>query len=141
MNPVDPSLIEAACAARQRAYAPYSGFAVGAALATASGPVFAGCNVENASFGLTLCAERAAVVTAVAAGYRDFAALVVASSPQAMPCGACRQVLAEFCRELPIVLVDADNPHCTQHVLLSRLLPDRFALQPPGPTHGGPPTA
>ncbi len=91
-------LLRRALAARRHAYAPYSHFAVGAALLTRSGRVFTGCNVENASFGLTLCAERAALAAAVAAGERRLVAVaVVAGGPAApMPCGACRQALAEF---------------------------------------------
>lgn len=97
-------LIELAVAARTRAYAPYSHFGVGAALRTKSGRVFLGCNVENLSFGLTICAERAAVCAAVAAGETEFEAIaVVADSVQPVtPCGACRQVLAEFSADLPI---------------------------------------
>ncbi|OFX35334.1 MAG: cytidine deaminase [Armatimonadetes bacterium RBG_16_67_12] len=90
-------LIRAARSARRRAYAPYSGFHVGAAVLTGSGAVASGCNVENASFGLSICAERAAVHLAIAEGHRRLLAVAVSSGPaEATPCGACRQVLAEF---------------------------------------------
>ncbi len=98
------SLIESARLVREHAYVPYSHFAVGAALRTKGGRIFTGCNVENLSFGLTICAERVAVGAAVAAGERDFEALaVVADSKEPVtPCGACRQVLAEFSTTLPV---------------------------------------
>jgi cytidine deaminase len=98
------SLVAQARAVREKAYAPYSHFAVGAALRTRSGRVYCGCNVENLSFGLTICAERAAVFAAVAAGEKEFEAIaVVADSVQPVtPCGACRQVLAEFSGDLQI---------------------------------------
>jgi cytidine deaminase len=106
-------LIGAAEAARGHAYAPYSRYEVGAALVTAGGLVFSGCNVENASYGLCMCAERNAVAAAVAAGEREFGALVVVtdSSPPAAPCGACRQVLAEF-GDFHVLLV---NPTGARH--------------------------
>jgi len=97
-------LIRAARTARRRAYAPYSGFRVGAAVLTASGAVVAGCNVENASYGLSVCAERSAIHRAIAEGHRDLVAVAVASGrTAAMPCGACRQVMAEFGVEAVIV--------------------------------------
>ena len=91
-------VLEAALAVRSRAYAPYSHFAVGAAVQAKSGAIYSGCNVENASYGLTLCAERNALFQAIAAGEREFSILaVVADTPQPVaPCGACRQVMAEF---------------------------------------------
>jgi cytidine deaminase len=108
------------------AHAPYSGFAVGAALRVAGGEVVQGANVENASYGLTCCAERTAVFTAVAAGHTRFEAIAVhAEADTAPPCGACRQVLAEFAPDLTVVfrregeLVAAD---------MSELLPERFQL-------------
>src|SRR5919106_5668640 len=89
-------LMRAALDAQQRAFCPYSNFPVGAALRTAGGTIYQGVNVENASFGLTICAERVAASAAIAAGEREFAAIAVASRGGVTPCGACRQFLAEF---------------------------------------------
>ena len=119
------TLIEAARSAQSRAYAPYSNFRVGAALESVDGIVFTGCNVENASYGLTICAERAAVSAAVGAGARRFRRAVVVSDvdPPAAPCGACRQVLAEFGLDLPI---DGVGPHRRMSWKLAELLPAAF---------------
>ncbi len=117
-------LIAAAVTARRRAYAPYSGFAVGAALATADGGIYIGCNVENASYGLTVCAERNAVAHAVVSGARDFVAIVVATENGVTPCGACRQVLAEFNPQMTVILVDAAGQQ--RRFALADLLPAAF---------------
>lgn len=118
-------LIEAARAAQQHAYCPYSHYRVGAALETADGRVFTGSNVENASFGLTICAERSAVFSAVSAGARNFRRIVVAtdSEPPGPPCGACRQVLAEFGSELE---VESVGPTQSKRWTVRELLPDAF---------------
>lgn len=125
-----PTLMEQALAARGRAYAPYSGFQVGAALVAADGSVFTGCNVENASYSMTICAERNAVFAAVAAGAVRFRKLAIAGGRTAeeaqhtpcVPCGACLQVLSEFCPpDFPILL--ADGVH-----LLGEFCPASFHL-------------
>ena len=120
----DP-VVELARRVRDQAYAPYSGFPVGAAIESVDGRLFAGANVENASYGLTLCAERVALAAAVSAGARRFARIVVATggSPPAAPCGACRQALAEFGSS---IRVEAVGPDATRSWLLSELLPDEF---------------
>lgn len=119
------SLIEAACQVRRHAHAPHSSLQVGAALQT-SGGFFLGCNVENASFGLTMCAERVAVFNAITGGEREFELLVLASPSGLPPCGACRQVLAEFCTDLPVLLVDVEREDLVTRTSLSDLLPNRF---------------
>jgi cytidine deaminase len=124
--PVPASLARAAAAARRKAYAPYSRFRVGAAV-RANGRIHAGCNVENASYGLTVCAERAAVASAVAAGARAIEAVAVASGtvPPTPPCGMCLQTLAEFAGPgLPVLLVGSRGSR--QETTLGALLPHAF---------------
>ncbi len=123
-------VVDAALAARADAYAPYSKFAVGAAVLTASGSVFPGCNVENSSYGLTICAERVAATSAVAAGQREFVAVAVATSGGHAPCGACRQFLAEFGGSMQVVLVDTDHLESGnyQTTTLDILLPRQFRI-------------
>jgi cytidine deaminase len=120
----DQTLISAARQARQNAYAPYSGFAVGAALRTRSERVFTGCNVENASYGLTICAERVAVVKAISEGECDIEVIAVVSRGGVTPCGACRQVLAEFNSDLRVILADLEGNG--REFRLSELLPEAF---------------
>lgn len=119
-------LVEAARAAQEHAHCPYSKYRVGAAIETTDGAVFVGSNVENASYGLTICAERSAVFAAVGAGARTFRRIVIASDsePPAPPCGACRQVLAEFGSELE---VESVGPTQSKRWTLRELLPDAFS--------------
>jgi len=127
---VDPArAIEAAYVTSFRAYAPYSNFRVGAAALTDAGAIYAGCNVENASYGLSMCAERNAVATMVAADDRNKIRLVAVVSPDSapcFPCGACRQVLREFGCEEVIVLDSSGNPRTYP---LNALLPHAFRLE------------
>ena len=121
-------LVESAVSGGRHAYAPYSQFHVGAAVLAASGEIFTGCNVENSSYGLTICAERAAVCAAVAAGHNKIVAIAVATAGGHAPCGACRQVLSEFGPAMEILLVDADNPSQVRTTSLDKLLPEQFVL-------------
>src|SRR5580765_3223968 len=107
MNEYD-TLIAAARLARENAHAPYSNFRVGAALRAASGRIFAGCNVENATYGLTVCAERVAIFKAISEGERGFDAIAVVTDaePLTPPCGACRQLIWEFCGDVPVILAN-----------------------------------
>jgi cytidine deaminase len=122
------ALFEVAQHAKEHAYAPYSGLHVACALETGSGAVFTGCNVENASFGLTMCAERVAAGSAIAAGERAFRRIVISSGAAAAiaPCGACRQVLAEFAPDLEII--SRGDSGAERRWTLRELLPDAFAF-------------
>lgn len=128
-------LIVAARDARQRAIAPYSGFAVGAALLTADGQIVTGCNVENASFGLTMCAERVALLKALSDGHREFRLLAVVADTKAPtpPCGPCRQLLWEFCGDVQVLLANVTEE--TARYQLAELLPAPFdgRFVPPQP--------
>lgn len=125
-------LIEKALAARERAYAPYSEFRVGAALLTREGKVYTGCNIENAAYGPTNCAERTAFFKAVSEGEREFTAIAVVGGKQdqtgkeyCFPCGVCRQVMAEFCNGGFRILA-AKSPEDYREYTLNELLPERF---------------
>ena len=123
-------LVDAALTARQQAYAPYSNYCVGAALLTSDGHIVTGCNVENASFGLTICAERAAVCSAIVAGTRTIRACVVATADGGAPCGACRQVLSEFHDDdhpMNIITVTPDG-EIVRQTWLRDLLPHGFGF-------------
>ncbi len=122
-------LVLAARAARRHAYAPYSRYKVGAAIATRSGKIFAGCNVENGSYGACLCAERSAIGQMIAAGESDPVACAVVTGGErpGSPCGICRQVLSEFARDMPIALVGAGRGRAKRRdTTLAALLPDAF---------------
>ncbi len=118
-------LIHLALLMRQRAYCPYSGYQVGAALLAEDGTLYGGCNVENASYSGTICAERVALVKAISEGAQRFSALAVATANGGTPCGICRQMLYEFAPDLPIILVDAAGTVRAEHRLRD-LLPDGF---------------
>jgi len=121
----DP-LASAALAARENAHAPYSHFRVGAALEDASGRVHSGCNVENATYGLTLCAERVAVFKAISEGARTFQRIAIAADTESLtpPCGACRQILWEFCGDIEITLLNPRGK--TETLQLKDLFPRAF---------------
>ena len=126
-------LLNTALIAREGAYAPYSNYLVGAALLTESGEVYTGCNMENASYSATLCAERAAFAAAIGAGARRFKAIAVAggkgrkAEAAASPCGVCRQVMAEFCNE-DFAIILGNETALSRHTL-GELLPLSFALE------------
>ena len=123
-------LIEEARKAREFAYAPYSKFLVGAALMTADGHIFSGCNVENSNFSATICAERTALVKAVSEGYQDFIAIaVIADRPMpTSPCGQCRQALSQFGLELDIIMATTQSDEI-EVMKLSELLPRSYRLK------------
>ncbi len=123
----DQELLALAGAARQKAYVPYSRYRVGAALRTRSGQVFTGCNVENAVYPLTTCAERTAVVKAVSEGHTDIDVIAVVTENGGSPCGSCRQILHEFNPTLRVLLGDASGN--VRETRIDHLLPDAFGPQ------------
>ena len=128
-TPIDrDKLVQAAREVRERAYAPYSNYKVGAALLAADGAIFTGCNVENATYPATICAERAAVTKAISEGRSEFSAVAVVTGNGGTPCGICRQVLSEFSPEMVVIIADAQR--ITAEYTLAELLPDSF-----GPHH------
>ena len=129
MNQKLQKLVDSARAAQKKAYAPYSRFKVGAAVLTKSGKIFSGANVENASYGLSICAERVAVSQAVSSGDKEILVVAVFSSSTqpASPCGACRQFIAEFGNEIMVVMANAKGRKFTK--IISQLLPDKFQFK------------
>jgi len=119
-------LIVQARSARERAYAPYSGYRVGAALLARSGQIYTGANVENAVYPLTTCAERTAVAKAVSEGERDFVALAVVTENAGAPCGSCRQTLREFGKDIVVLIADAEGNY--REATVEALLPDSFSV-------------
>lgn len=122
----EEKLIAAARQAREHAHAPFSEFRVGAAVRTKSGRTFGGCNVENASYGLTICAERVAIFKAISEGEREFDAIAVVTDTDELtpPCGACRQIIWEFCGDVPVILANLKGKIEREHS--SKLLPRPF---------------
>ena len=123
------TLVKQAIDSRQHAHAPYSNFAVGAALLTTDGKTFTGCNVENASLGLSICAERTAVCKAVSEGHRVFQAIAVAATPLASPCGACRQFIVEFGKDITVISVDPADMTQWKLWTSEQLIPESFSLE------------
>lgn len=121
---ITQDLIRQAIEARRLAYVPYSSFPVGAALLTQTGKIFTGCNIENASYGLTVCAERVAIWKAVSEGETEFVALAVATNIGGSPCGACRQVMAEFALNMAVIIADLQQVH--RIATVAELLPGAF---------------
>lgn len=119
-------LIKAAIKARENAHAPFSNFKVGATLMTKKGKVFTGCNIENATYGLTICAERTAIFKAISEGEKEFAAIAVVADTEQLtpPCGACRQIIWELCGDIPVIFANLKGE--SETVAMSELLPRAF---------------
>ena len=126
MKHTEKELIDAAADVRKRAYAPYSNFKVGAAVETEDGAIYTGCNVESASYGLTVCAERGAIWKGISRGVTKFGriAVVVDTEELTPPCGVCRQIIWEFCGDVPVILANLHGK--TETIMMSELLPRAF---------------
>lgn len=131
LTPAERELVDGARAAAERAYCRYSGYSVGAAIKSESGRIFCGCNVENASYGATMCAERSAIFGLVSAGERQITEVCVYApgEPMAMPCGMCRQVISEFCVDAPVLVA---GPRGVLRRAFAQLLPEAFRLSVEG---------
>lgn len=126
MKNTENELVESAREVRERAYAPYSNFKVGAAIRTKDGKIYTGCNVESASYGLTVCAERVAIWKAVSEGEKEFTEIAVVADTGELtpPCGVCRQIIWEFCHDIPVTLGNLKGD--TETIKMSELLPRAF---------------
>ncbi len=126
MENIEKELVEAAREVRERAYAPYSNFKVGAAIRTREGKIYTGCNVESASYGLTVCAERVAIWKAVSEGETEFTEIAVVADTDELtpPCGVCRQIIWEFCNDIPVIFANLKGD--SEIVQMSKLLPRAF---------------
>ena len=120
------NLIAAAIEARERAIATYSNFRVGAALQTKNGWIISAANVESASYGLSCCAERVAIFKALTDNNRDFQFMAIASQGGAMPCGGCRQLIAEYAADAKIIIINCDDPERPRHTSIAELMPESF---------------
>ncbi|MBC7797001.1 MAG: cytidine deaminase [Pyrinomonadaceae bacterium] len=129
MAETNEKLIESARKTRENAFAPFSNFKVGASIETADGEIFTGCNVENASYGLTVCAERVAIWKAVSEGKRDFKRICIVADTEKLtpPCGACRQIIWEFCGDVPVILANLRGD--TETFTMRELLPNAFGRE------------
>ncbi len=129
MKTAPKKIIEQAAKAREKAVAPFSNFKVGAALETKDGAVYTGCNIENASYGLTMCAERVAIFKAISEGAREFKTIAVVADTDELtpPCGPCRQIIHEFCGDIPVILANLKDK--TETLPMNELLPRAFDVK------------